>query len=263
MSFHYCSLIDTQKKIGLRLRVGRHHYLSISNISSKFSLTWHNYTCIHIYPRNLIEIIKDVEMYDGGRLTKLLKDYNADLEPGCLDRALKVAVKNDNHVNVGKLVVKGAKELQSCLQYAKDKKKPHARAMLLLIIAAQTGDKEIVRKVFAEPAPGLQNKQDYEDDAFGDVQKAVLSGKISMIIPIEIAGRNGQSQVREELLLKTDVNQEEGYVYWHGLRLLQLDIAWLRKIAWVKKLRLARNGFKSLPPEIATYLKQVNTVFTV
>ena len=168
-------------------------------------------------------------------------------------------MKNDNHLNVAKLVVKGAKELQSCLQYAKDEKKPHAQAMLLLIIAAQTGDKAIIHKLFSEPAPGLQNKQDYEDDAFGDVQKAVLSGNISTVVPIEIARCNGQSQVREELLLKTDVNEEDGYVYWHGLQLLQLDIAWLRKIVWVKKLRLARNGLKSLPPEMGTYLKQVSS----
>lgn len=205
---------------------------------------------------NFTEIIKEVEN-NGDKLTELLKNGADNLEPGCLDRALKAAVKNDNHLNVGKLVLKGAKELQSCLQYAKDEKKPRARAMLLLLVAAQTGDKAIIQKLFGEPAPGLLNKQDYNDNAFGDVQKAVLSGNISTVLPIEIARRNGWRQVREELLLKTDVNQEEGYVYWHGLRLLQLEIVWLRKIAWVKKLRLARNGFKSLPPELGIYLKQV------
>ena len=202
------------------------------------------------------EIIKEVEN-DGDKLTELLKNGADNLEPGCLDRALVAAVKNDNHLNVGKLVVKGAKDLPACLKYAKEEKKPQARAMLLLIIAAQTGDKAIVQKLFGEPAPGLQNKAEYEDEGFRQVQEAVLSGNISTVVPIEIARRNGQAQVREELLLKTDVNQEEGYVYWHGLRLLQLDIGWLRKIAWVKKLRLARNGFKILPPEMATYLKQV------
>ena len=208
-------------------------------------------------PKYSTEIIKEVEN-NGDKLTELLKNRADSFVPGCLDRALKAAVKNDDHSNIGKLVVKGAKELHSCLQYAKDEKKPHARAMLLLIIAAQIGDKAIVQKLFGEPAPGLQNKQDYEDDAFGDVQKAVLSGNISTVVPIEIARRNGQSQVREQLLLKTDVNQEEGYVYWHGLRLLYLDLTWLRRIYWVKKLRLARNGFKSLPPEMGTYLKQVS-----
>ena len=203
-----------------------------------------------------IEIIKAVE-YNGDDLTELLKNKTDSLEFDCLDRALMAAVKNDNLLNIERLIRKGAKQLQSCLQYAKDEKKPHARAMLLMIIAAQTGDKAIVQKLFSEPAPGLQNKQDYEDDAFGDVQKAVLSGNISTVVPVEIARRFRQNQVREELLLKTNVNQKEGYVYWHGLRLLQLDVVWLRRIAWVKKLRLARNGFKSLPPEIGAYLKQV------
>ena len=207
---------------------------------------------------NLTEIIKEVEN-NGDKLIKLLKNGADNLEPGCLDRALKAAVKNDNHLNVGKLVVKGAKELQSCLQYAKEEKKPHARAMLLLIIAAQTGDKAIVQKLFGEPAPGLQNKQDYEDDEFRDVQNAMLSGNISTVVPVEIAHRNGKNRVMEELLIKTDVNQEKGYVYWHGLHLLQLDIAWLKKIVWVKKLRLAKNGFTSLPSEMGTYLSQVST----
>ena len=167
-------------------------------------------------------------------------------------------MKNDHHINVGKLVVKGATELQECLQYAKDEKKPHARAMLLLIIAAKTGDKAIVQILFREPAPGLQNHQHYKDDGFVDVQNAVLSGNISMVVPIKIARYNGQSAVREALLMKTGVNWEEGYVYWNGLQLCDLEIAWLRKIAWVRNLGLARNGFSSLPPEMGTYLKQVS-----
>ena len=167
----------------------------------------------------------------------------------------------DNHLNVGKLVLHGATNIPECLRYATDEIKPNARAMLLLIKAAQRGDVAIVQKMFGEPAPGLQNRQEYEDDGFRLVQEAALSGNISTVMPIEIARRKRQHNVREELLFKTDVNEEEGYVYWHGLRLLQLDISWLRKITWVKKLRLARNGLKILPPEIGTYLKQVGIYY--
>ena len=190
-------------------------------------------------------------------MTELLRSGADQLEPNCLNRALVAASKNDNHYNIGKLIVKGATNLEDCLKIAKEEKKPHARAMILLVKAAQTGNKAIVQKLFGETAVGLENPRDYSDDSFSDVQKGVLSGKVSTVVPIEIARRNGQAAVREELLLKTDVNQEEGYVYWHGLRLLHLDISWLRKIHWVKKLRLARNGFKNLPPEMGTYLKQV------
>ena len=45
------------------------------------------------------------------------------------------------------------------------------------------------------------------DPDFSEVQKAVISGKVSTVVPIEIARRNQQSAVREELLLRTDVNQ--------------------------------------------------------
>ena len=85
----------------------------------------------------------------------------------------------------------------------------------------------------------------------------MTTGNVSTVVPIEIARRANNGAVREELLLRTDVNQEEGSVYWHGLRLLNLDLSWIRKIHWVKRLRLARNGFKTIPNEIGGYLRQV------
>ena len=203
-------------------------------------------------------IIREVET-NSDRLTELLKKASERKIDVCyLNRALKAAVKNDNHLNAGKLIVKGSTNISECLRYAKDAKKPHARAMLLLIKAAQTGDVAIVQKVFGEPVPDLQNPQEYEDDGFSQVQEAVFSGRVSTVVPLEIARRNQHHDVREKLLFRTDVNEEEGYVYWHGLRLLQLDTSWLRRIMWVKKLRLARNGLQSLPPEIGTYLKRVS-----
>ena len=95
------------------------------------------------------------------------------------------------------------------------------------------------------------------DDDFPEVQKAVISGQVSTRVPIEIARQHNNPVVREELLFHTDVNQEEGSVYWHGLYLLQLDLSWIRKIHWVKRLRLARNGLQTISNEIGGYLKQV------
>ena len=145
------------------------------------------------------------------------------------------------------------------MEIAITNQKPHSRAMLLLVKAGITGNKSIIQKLFGDAVsnPSSLDPREFNDDQFAEVQQAVLSGKVSTVVPIEIARRNGNNQVREELLLKTDVNQEEGSVFWHGLRLLSLDISWLRRISWVKRLRLARNGFKSLPQEMGTYLKQV------
>ena len=206
---------------------------------------------------SLSEIIKEVET-NGDKLTELLR-FNIDqLEPNCLNRALVAAVSNDNHFNVGKLIVKGANNVEECLRKSRDDHKPHARAMLLLVMAAMEGNHNLVLKLFGKPVPGMDTRY-YQDDRFQDVQKAMLSGKVSTVVPIEIACRNGCTRVCEELLLKTDVSMEERFVCWHGLRLLDLDVSWLRKIYWVKRLRLARNGFRQLPNEMGMYLKQVIT----
>ena len=211
------------------------------------------YSCV---PFCLAEVIKEVEA-NGDGLTELLRFRVEELEPNCLDIALMTAVVNDNHYNIGKLIVKGAGHIKEALKQSVEQKKPHARAMLLLVHAAMEGNRNLVLKLFGEPTSGPDNSRDYIDDTFPDVQRAIHSGTVSTVVPIEIARRFGHASVREELLLKTDVNEQEKSVHWHGLRLLVLDINWLRKIHWVQKLRLARNGFKSLPNEMGTYLKQV------
>ena len=73
--------------------------------------------------------------------------------------------------------------------------------------------------------------------------------------------KHSHASVRKELLLKTNVNELEKSVNWHGLQLLVLDIDWLHKIHWVQKLRLAQNGFRSLPNEMDIYLKLVSCMY--
>uniref|UniRef100_A0A1X7V539 Roc domain-containing protein n=1 Tax=Amphimedon queenslandica TaxID=400682 RepID=A0A1X7V539_AMPQE len=202
------------------------------------------------------KIIKEVKT-NGDNLTALLRVRIDDLEPHCLEDALTAAVEVGNHFNVGKLVVKGATNIQQALEDSKRLQKHEARAMLLLVIAAQTNDRDLVLKLFGVPAQKNTTHPLANDDDFSEIQKVVISGRVSTVVPIEVARRHQNPVVREELLLRTDVNQEEGSVYWHGLRLLVLDLSWIRRIHWVKRLRLARNGFQAIPNEIGDYLKQV------
>lgn len=272
------------------------------------------------------EIIKEVKT-NGYNLTELLQVPIDQLEPNCLNRALEAAVNNDNHLNIGKLILKGVNNIEDCLRQSRDHLKPHARAMLLLVKAAMQGDRNLVRKLFGEPVPEMDT-QEYQDDSFKDAQKALLGGKIStvvppeiawdknlvlklfgkllpkmdleknlddvasfsdtfeklglgtfeerdnflyvdkaeisrkvfMVVPLRIAHESGHTQVWEELLIKTDTDVEEGTVCWHGLQLLVLDVSLLKMIDWVKRLRLAGNGFKQLPDEMGMYLTQVSIV---
>ena len=98
----------------------------------------------------IIEIIKEVTT-NGDNLTEFLHVSVEDLEPLCLERALKAAVDAGNHSNIEKLVIKGAKNIQEALVDSKRLKKHKVRAMLLLIIAAQTNDRDLVLKLFGAP----------------------------------------------------------------------------------------------------------------
>ena len=88
---------------------------------------------------------------NGDNLTELLRVRVDDLEPHCLEDALTTAVEVGNHFNVGKLVVKGATNIQEALDDSKRLQKHEARAMLLLVIAAQTNDRDLVLKLFGAP----------------------------------------------------------------------------------------------------------------
>ena len=71
------------------------------------------------------------------------------MEHYCLQRALIAAVRTGNHFNIGKLIVKGATNLEDALQLSKEMKKHEARAMLLLVLAAQKNDKNLILKLFS------------------------------------------------------------------------------------------------------------------
>ena len=103
------------------------------------------YIFFHIFN---LEIIKEVET-NGDNLTDLLRVRGEELEPYCLERALIAAVRNGNHFSVGKLVVKGATNVEDALQLSKEMKKHEARAMLLLVLAALKNDKDLILKLFS------------------------------------------------------------------------------------------------------------------
>ena len=113
--------------------------------------------------------------------------------------------------------------------------------------------------MFGEVSPENETCEECRDKCFQDVQKVVQSGKGSAALTIEIARRHNQPAVCEELLLRTDVNEEDKLVCWHRLRLQVhvLEMNWLRRIPWVKKLGLARNGFQSLPADMGQHLTEV------
>lgn len=175
----------------------------------------------------------------------------------CLNRALLAAVRNNNHVIVGKLVLVGARNMEEALTVAREEHKHHSRGMLLLGKAAQENDIALLRKLFGEPSTEVGSEELYDDSGFKEVQGIVSRGEVMTIVPMEIARKSGNAGLREELLVHTDVNKKEGAVKWHGLRLLSIEPTVMQRIPWVKKLKLSRNALQSLPATIGVYLTKV------
>lgn len=156
----------------------------------------------------------------------------------------------DNPHVIGMLVQCGATNVESCIGIAKTNEKHNALSVLLLILAAQTGnlDKSVLQKVCEKQDSistiVIRDTETRKKIMTNDFQRNYFM--YSMATPLEIARHSGHTSVRDKLLFVLGVFDTSGYVYWHGLQLQQLEIEWLRKIAWVKDFTLSRNGLKSL-----------------
>ena len=179
------------------------------------------------------------------------------LEKDCLNHALLAAVESGNPANVGKLILRGATNVDEALAESRSSRKHAVTAALLIIKAAMENDKILVLKLYGKNVQGQQTKIPLTpEDNLGELQTALSSSNFKTVIPIELSRRYNAAEVREELLLRKDVDKSSSTVLWFGLCLMQLEISWLRKIYWVQTLKLGRNEFTSVPPEMGTYLKQ-------
>lgn len=191
---------------------------------------------------------------------------NEHLEENTLELALKAAISTGNHVDVSKVVVKGATNIDEALTLAVEMKNYRATALLLLVFAAMNGNRQLVAELFAESslvAIPLPEGVAMSVEDMKEVTKSIISGQVSTSVPIEIAQRKGQDSVQEELLLHTKVEQNKKTVDWHGLQLLTIELSWIRKIPeWVRGLHLGYNGLQFIPSNVGQYLWHVSTKYS-
>eukprot|EP00731_Ephydatia_muelleri_P031259 Em0022g773a len=147
---------------------------------------------------------------------ELLLD-NPPLLEDCLSRALVAAVICNNPSNIGMLVIKGAPNVTEAIELAVNELKHNAHAMLLLMMAVMKNDCNLVQKMFT-----VQEN----DNELQEVKKALAEKTVSTLLPLEVACRWQNKAVAEELLLRTDVYQNEGTVFWRclGLHVVKMDI---------------------------------------
>ena len=172
-----------------------------------------------------------------------------------------VAVEKNSAVNAGKIIIKGQEtlDINAALAYATEVHSYAVCALLLLVRAAYNDDVNLVATLYGTNTPNSSNPL-LRDPDLHLIQLSIQEKQVTTAVPIEIARREKRGAVREELLLRTDTNMAEGTVLWYGLRLTELEVSWLRRIHWVRKLQLARNDFQSLPSQMGNYLKRVTKI---
>ena len=161
-------------------------------------------------------------------------------------------------------IIEKADNLKECLTYIvktayHSLQLPQTRAMLVMMKAAVEDDQGLVLNLYGDGRHEADNG-DFTDDHSKDVHKAIIDGRVSIVVPFRIAQLYGHKAMQEMLLLRTNVNETEGTVYWDGLQLQELDISWLCRIHWVQRLTLGRNILKTLPNEVGAHFKQVYTI---
>ena len=196
------------------------------------------------------------EIYTNGeRVIEFLNTAKGSLDPQFFKEALRAAIEMDSDINIGHLALSGPINIHDCIKFAEKEEKSHARALLLLILAAQTSDMNVLSQLHLKTV---------DKENFGDaksksplIHSSQLLVNVSPTVPIEIAHRRGHSQVREEMIMKTYVYPEEKRVHWSGMQLKELEVSWMSRISWVERLKLDRNGLTVLPNELGQYLQQV------
>ena len=185
-------------------------------------------------------------------LHQVLESYEQEhihLEENFLNQALVAATLNDNHECIGKLIKMGARNIDECIQLAKETDLVKAKAILSLVKAALTGEKALLGR--SESHSSLDSELNVSGVLTDEeVAKVVLSGEISTLVPLELAQQSGQHSMRREILMLTQINKHKGHVDWSKLKLVSLDVQLLGYMQeWLKEFKLSSNMLRSVPVE--------------
>ena len=223
---------------------------------------------VHVYVRIqglrrslIIADVRTTSMMATDNLRQVLEGYEQEriqLGVTFLNQAMVAATLNDNHECIGKLIKMGAKNIDECIQLAKEKGVINATAMLILLKAALTGDKTLLY-VFQTGNASLTPEfatLNITCKVNSRIARAVKSGVVSTIHPLEVAQQSGQHSIVHGLLLLTRINKVIGSINWSNLQLVSVDRCLVHQMCnWVTTLELSSNKLRSIPAEIEILTK--------
>ena len=179
-----------------------------------------------------------------------------------LNQALIAATLNDNHECIGKLIKMGARNVDECIQLAKEKRLVNATAMLLLMRAALTGNETFLKAQINQSFPARILHQELpESDSLEHsfLRKVILTvrcgDRLSTFDAVEVAQQNGQYSMCRKLMTLTGINRHEECVNWSKLGLVSIDVQLLEMCNWLTDLDLSANRLSTIPSGIGILSK--------
>ena len=132
------------------------------------------------------------------------------MEEKCIDDALIAAVESGNHSNIGKLIFRGASNIDKALEESRRLKKYAVTAALLIFKAAMENDRILILKLYAENVQGLDTKIPLTEDDVNELQRVVCNHTIKTVFPIEISRQSSASTVRRSFYLEQMLTRRVG-----------------------------------------------------
>ena len=187
-------------------------------------------------------------------LQQLLEGYEQErieLDVKFLNQALVAATLNNNHKCIGKLIKMGARNIDDCIQLAKEEEVHYPIIMLLLMKAALTGDESFLKLLINPHADILHELPAHSDSLEHSLLRELTDiwtfekcyRILSMTDALEVAQQCGQYSVHRKLMILIHPG-------WSNLNLTYIDARVLEMCNWLTNLDLSANKLSSLPSNV-------------
>ena len=126
-------------------------------------------------------------------------------------------------------------------------------AYLFLCLAASENKINLIRSILtSDLSASLSSTISPQEEKLLKKSLSQVKPDIDRIIPMMLARKKRNSAAVLELLLNIDCNQKTKKICWEGLKIEDLEVNVLQKVAWVEELDLGCNQLRKLNDNICT-----------
>lgn len=209
--------------------------------------------------------VKDAVQKNNRQLGKMIQSLQCgrDVTDTCFNECLEIAVEHNNHFAAGFIILRSPDNITECLKKAmQSRENPEVSAMLLLCVAAQYGDIDLLgvlcRPDYVHQMEGTYDRSIQSDclpqkvlysEVLEELREAVK--KIDHAFPVSLACNKERFPAARCLLFNIYCCEPKLEADWHGLAIPLLKPEWIENLKTYKKLFFSWNSLTVLPNNMA------------